>query len=386
MRIRRCAHLLLEPRDVVSLDLAALVRGSMATRVQPGWVALAGHQRDPVALDTAEVRVLGSIGAGAWVEWPGGSADDAVVARLLEKGVLVADDDTHRPAGQGDQQLRQGHWWTPMAIAHAHSRWSGVDSVTDMRARGLDTAAGLSRTFGPPPAAVHTRPGHYQGLPLQEQTGFDALLAQRSTCRNFDTTRSLPLPLLAQLLQRTVMAHAQVSIDADATFLKKNVPSGGGLHATDVFLLVQRVQDLAPGLYHYHPVQHALLRLPSPPAAELPAMSSRLLSGQQWFADAAVLLVLAPRFERSFWKYRNHSKAYRALVLDAGHISHAVQTCATEAGLGAFITAAINEADVDAAFGLDGISQGAVAVCGVGWRAAVRQTAEFDPPRALPAG
>ncbi|WMJ71276.1 putative peptide maturation dehydrogenase [Stenotrophomonas sp. 24(2023)] len=381
MRIRRCAHLLLEPHDVVSVDLAALVRGSMATRVQPRWLARAAHQREPVEVDAEDMRVLGSIGAGTWMECPVGTPDAAIIAGLLEKGLLLSDDPAHRLACQGDEQLREGHWWTPMAVAHAHSRWGGVDSVTDMHARGLDTAAGLRRMFGPPPAAVHARPGHYQGLPLQEQTGFDALLAQRSTCRNFDTARHLPLPLLAQLLQRTVMAHAQVEVDADAVFLKKNVPSGGGLHATDVFLLVQRVQDLVPGLYHYHPVQHALLRLPSPAAADLPALSRRLLSGQQWFADAAVLLVLAPRFERSFWKYRDHSKAYRALVLDTGHIAQAVQTCATEAGLGAFITAAINEADVDAAFGLDGTGQGAVAVCGVGWRAAVRQTAEFDPPR-----
>ena len=30
---------------------------------------------------------------------------------------------------------------------------------------------------------------------------------------------------------------------------------------------------------------------------------------------------MAPRWRRNFWKYRNHAKAYRALLLDAGHLS-----------------------------------------------------------------
>ncbi|MNW22251.1 hypothetical protein D3C71_2236320 [compost metagenome] len=34
---------------------------------------------------------------------------------------------------------------------------------------------------------------------------------------------------------------------------------------------------------------------------------------------------------------------------------------------------------MDQAFGLDGVEQGALAICGVGYRAVERSTAEFDP-------
>ena len=52
---------------------------------------------------------------------------------------------------------------------------------------------------------------------------------------------------------------------------------------------------------------------------------------------------------------------------------------ATEAGLGAFITGAINEVQIEQAFGLDPIHQGALAICGFGWRAQTMETAELDP-------
>ena len=90
---------------------------------------------------------------------------------------------------------------------------------------------------------------------------------------------------------------------------------------------------------------------------------------------------LAPRFHRNFWKYRNHAKAYRVAVLDVGHLSQTLQLCATQAGLGPFITAAINEVDIERAFGLTGYLESPLAVCGFGLRAASMTTLEFDPNR-----
>lgn len=50
-----------------------------------------------------------------------------------------------------------------------------------------------------------------------------------------------------------------------------------------------------------------------------------------------------------------------------------------EAGLGPFITGAINEVELKQAFGLDHISQGALAICGFGWRGEVMETTGLDP-------
>ena len=90
-------------------------------------------------------------------------------------------------------------------------------------------------------------------------------------------------------------------------------------------------------------------------------------------------MLLAPRFDRTFWKYRQHAKGYRVVAMEAGHLSQTLYLSATEAGLGAFITGAINEKELEQAFGLDPISQGALAICGFGWRGEEMVTAELDP-------
>lgn len=180
------------------------------------------------------------------------------------------------------------------------------------------------------------------------------------------------------MLQRVFAAQSQVKVSEDTVFLKKTSPSGGGLHATEAYLIVQNVEGVAPGLYHYHPVDHALEPLPAPdmPLVEFAKLA---LAGQQWFATAPVLVVLAPRFARSFWKYRHHAKAYRALILDSGHLSQTLYLSATDLGLGAFVTSAINEIDIEQAFGMDPLEESPLAICGFGWRADRMETTEFDP-------
>jgi nitroreductase len=118
---------------------------------------------------------------------------------------------------------------------------------------------------------------------------------------------------------------------------------------------------------------------PPIPASVLRRFIQDMVAQQHWFADAHVTVVLAPRFDRTFWKYRQHAKGYRVVALEAGHLSQTLYLAATDAGLGAFITGAINEKELERAFGLDHVSQGALAICGFGWRGGEMATAELDP-------
>jgi putative peptide maturation dehydrogenase len=200
----------------------------------------------------------------------------------------------------------------------------------------------------------------------------------------------LPQALFAQLLERVFAAQAQVRVTDDTVVLKKNSPSGGGLHPVEAYLVVQNVEGVAPGLYHYHATAHALEPLPWPDGNDVAAAAGALrtfvmetVAQQHWFADAHALVLLAPRFARTFWKYRRHAKAYRVIALEAGHLSQNLYLAATDAGLGAFITGAINEVFLEQAFGLDPVCEGALAVCGFGWRADEMVTTEFDPGGAV---
>jgi nitroreductase len=66
------------------------------------------------------------------------------------------------------------------------------------------------------------------------------------------------------------------------------------------------------------------------------------------------------------------------MLMDAAHLSQTLYLVATERGLGAYVTAAVNGADVDARLGLDGVREGVLAVCGLGVPAAT--PSPFDAP------
>ena len=378
MNFRRCLMMMVEPIERPRFDLAGVLGGGTGVDFERSLQVRAAHLREPRVIDAASCMWLLQCSAEQWQPLPSDPQARADVLTLLELGLLVSDDPAHAQALAIEQQVRDSHWWPLSALHYQHSRWDGVDSLGDMQRSQLVTAQDLVRSFGAPPAEAPPRRAGARALPRCGDDPMQAQLQARATCRNFDTGRALPLPLLARLLQQVLMAQAQVETDPGVRFLKKNVPSAGSLHPLEAYVVVRHVEGLAAGLYHYHAVAHELAPLPTQPG-DLPGFCLRLLAGQDWFADAHVLLVLVCRFERSYWKYRGHAKAYRAVTLDAGHVSQALYSAATAQGLGAFVTAAINELEAERAFGLQAMTEGALAVCGLGWRAGEMTTAELDP-------
>ncbi len=217
--------------------------------------------------------------------------------------------------------------------------------------------------------------------PAPADDALEALLSRRATCRNFDTTRALALHDLAACLRATFGARHIAEMAPGAAAIKKAAPSGGGLHPVEAYVLARSVDDLSPGLYHYHCVAHTLEPLRALADDDAMTLAARFVADQAWFAYAHALVVLTARFARNFWKYRNHPKAYRVVVLDAGHLSQTLYLSATARDLGVFVTAAINERDIEQALALDPMSEGPLLVCGLGPRAASARHVEYDPQR-----
>ncbi|MCI2244438.1 putative peptide maturation dehydrogenase [Xanthomonas sp. PPL568] len=381
MKIRRCAVVFFESREDANFSLESILQGGDGLVRNRRWLALAAHLSEEIEVSSAEMALLGTMSPHQWVPSEQTTSHPrALVSGLLHKGLLISDGKRYAIHRQRDEALRSVHWWPAAALVQRLGRWRGLDSAAAMETGGMATAADLREKMGPPPSDSHALTSPSNRIPLARQPGndFDAVLARRTTCRNFDQTRPVPAALLSHMLQRVLMAQAVVRVADDARFLKKNVPSGGGLHPTEAYLIAQNVDGIAPGIYHYHAVDHAL----EPMAidhATLSELARQALAGQHWFSDAPVILVLTTRFARSFWKYRRHAKAYRATILDIGHISQALYLSATELGMGAFVTSAINEMDIETWLGLDPMEEGVMAICGFGWRADQMQTSEFDP-------
>lgn len=373
MQIRRCAVLYIEPREDLEVDWAALFAGQGVMGAAMHWMALAPHMDREIAVDAAELSALGGVGAALWSERA--NAEErfgaGVISSLLDKGLLLADDEgvvsstLWQQARERDETLRGQHWRPVALLFHTYCRWGGMAVETGMQ---FPTFEKLVEEHGTPPGPTieFCKEEEALLLPQPERARLDDVFFKRYTGRNYDTNAVLPLATASRLLQRAFGAQFEREMAPDAAVLKKVSPSAGGLHPIEAYVMAQRVEGVPSGLYHYHPVRHALEPMKAMDTTQTAGLALRAVADQDWFVGAPMLVFLVARVERNFWKYRNHVKAYRAILLDAGHLSQTFYLLATEAGMPAFVTAAMNEKDVEQALGLDPLSDAVIAVCGCG--------------------
>lgn len=366
MKLRRCAVLYVESREELAIDWKVVLSGGSALAAKTQWMALAPHLDLELAIDARQLAALGGLSHTVWTERAAAEQQfgEVCVASLLELGLLIGDTPQYAVQRERDETLRATHWRPLSALAHTFGRWRGVTEETGMEAPTFQAL--LERYGEPPPPTFDLGEGEAVKLPGAAAGPMDEQLLRRYTGRNYDPQGSVSLEVAARLLQRTFGAQEVRQVGPHSSVLKKTSPSGGGLHPIEAFVLAQRVDGVAPGLYHYHPLEHALRPLRKLDSEEAAQLARYMLADQHWLSGAPLVVVLVARMERSFWKYRNHQKAYRALALDAGHLSQTFYLLATEAGYPAFITAAINDADIEKTLGLDHLRHAVVAMCGCG--------------------
>jgi putative peptide maturation dehydrogenase len=296
---------------------------------------------------------------------------------LAEKGlVLSTADEPHLAAlRRKDEQIATNQWNIYAALFHSLTTWRDVDlrgqfsDPLELILQADDAVEAFVERYGAAPPHFHRVGGEDGSVELPLSTSDDAVrsaLRRRKTTRSFDRDAAITAEELGTLLYEVFGAHGLLEIGKHVTALKKTSPSGGSLHPIEAYVLVRNVDGLEPGLYHYRTEDHALEPLESLTSEAAEQLAADFTCGQTYFAAAGVLIVLAARFNRSFWKYRKHLRAYGVLLLDAGHLSQTLYLVAGQLGLGAFVTAAINGANIEERLGFTPFEEGALAVCGCG--------------------
>ncbi|HNW34312.1 MAG TPA: SagB/ThcOx family dehydrogenase [Candidatus Ozemobacteraceae bacterium] len=147
----------------------------------------------------------------------------------------------------------------------------------------------------------------------------------------------------------------------DAGILRRTVPSAGGLYPIETYVIVNLVEGLEPGVYHYAVRTHSLERLAGGNFGET-LMHAALEQNQ--CREAPVVFVWSAIFARTTWKYGQ--RGYRYIYLDAGHIAHALAVSASSLGLGSCQMAAFFDDEVNGLIGLDGHSESVIYMTSVG--------------------
>jgi len=246
-----------------------------------------------------------------------------------------------------DNVPKNVHEWSRLYLDHCTS----VLTTPAPRARFSECVARELIVLPPP--------SHFPEVSLSN------VLIDRKTCRSF-TGEAVSLEEVSTLLYLSLGYLQERENDIDEVVVeglgaRRSSPSGGGLNSCEGFLQIQHVNGLNPGLYAYHPKEHALGFIGSLPCQPV----GHLLCGQHFINNLPVGLFITCRFDKLWWKYE-HSRAYRMAYVEAGHISQTFQLVATSLGLNTWLTGALADDQVEAVLGLEDSPEQALFFVGCG--------------------
>ena len=145
---------------------------------------------------------------------------------------------------------------------------------------------------------------------------------------------------------------------------KRTVPSAGSVHEFTTYLYIDRVKDLAPGLYMFHAENHELVFL-----ANKEEIEESVLTG---FKNEALVKTSAATFmwaaNLTKMEERFSNRGLRYLFLDAGHIAENLYLAAETLNLGVCAIGAFYDDALNAALALDGSKEAVLYAASVGRR------------------
>ncbi|OLS31523.1 MAG: hypothetical protein ThorAB25_02450 [Candidatus Thorarchaeota archaeon AB_25] len=128
----------------------------------------------------------------------------------------------------------------------------------------------------------------------------------------------------------------------------RSAPSAGALYPIETYLLINRVDGLESGLYHYDVETHQLDLLKK---GDYSREVRKGALDQQIAERASVVFIWSAIFQRSKWKYLQ--RAYRYIFLDAAHIAQNLALAVEGLGLGSCQIGAIYDDYLNELMGFD---------------------------------
>jgi SagB-type dehydrogenase family enzyme len=142
----------------------------------------------------------------------------------------------------------------------------------------------------------------------------------------------------------------------------KTSPSGGARHPIECYVVIRDVRGMKPGIYHYACDSHVLERVRG--RVSLARMKA-YVPRSEYFARASAMVFFTAVFERQLWRYP-YSRAYRAALIEAGHVCQTFLLTATALGLAPYCVMGLADSVIEKDLGLDGITESVLYCAGVG--------------------
>jgi SagB-type dehydrogenase family enzyme len=227
-----------------------------------------------------------------------------------------------------------------------------------------------SKLTSTPRVDLSARPPLYKEYPKQprlalppphaETLTLDQCLHQRKSIRRY-ASRPLTTSQLSYLLW--AVSGVQRSM---GDFHFRPAPSAGALYPIETYIIVNNVNGIPKGLYHYAIQPHALEELKT---GDLAKEIVNAAQGQKMHADASLVFIWTAIAKRSAFRY--HDRAHRYIYLDAGHIAQNLALAAVGLGLGSCQVGAYFDDEVNRLIDVNGTDESVIYMSVVGWEAVV---------------
>jgi SagB-type dehydrogenase family enzyme len=220
-------------------------------------------------------------------------------------------------------------------------------------------------------APVISLPSPTPALPEDDKSDIWRCVSGRRSVRSFGAT-----PLTSLELSRLLWASAGITtsyITPQGQEFYRATPTAGALYPIETYVVVNKVEGLEPGLYHYRVAgvdmlgrpmvegSHALEQLRAGDMREELAAASL---DQPLCGKAGAVFLWTAVFARTVWKYKE--RAYRYVYLDAGHMAGHLSLASVALGLGSCPVAAFYDDEVNHLLDVDGQSESIIYMTAVG--------------------
>ena len=131
MRVRRCAVLWLEPREVAHFELEDLLAGGTGVISRMQWFVHVPYLPAPVEIDAGDATLLGDLSPSDWVPAkPLREAHGAMrVRRLLQAGLLVGSTRPWAAQRETDERFRDQQKRCARVVLHQERQHECDDGI-----------------------------------------------------------------------------------------------------------------------------------------------------------------------------------------------------------------------------------------------------------------
>ncbi len=180
-------------------------------------------------------------------------------------------------------------------------------------------------------------------------------LARRRSLRDYK-----PKHLSLKELSNLFWATQGITLTS-TRFFYRAAPSAGALYPIETYLMINWVEGVEKGIYHFDVAGFQMETIASGDFSE--DMTKAAL-GQSMVRRAALLFVWTAVILRSMWKYRN--RAIRYIFMDVGHICENLQLAAAALNIGCCPIGAFYDDQINRLIEVDGEEETAIYLASVG--------------------